>query len=83
MTSFKRAFSDADISWMKNLYDGDHTDLQDAAVELERVYAYVLALEALKAKADDALLRYATLRSDTYEDGKAARDYLKLSKELG
>lgn len=47
--------------------------------ELERK---LVKLEALKQKADDALLRYATLKSDCYEDGKVAREYLKAAKEL-
>lgn len=78
MTSFKPAFSDADISWMKNLYDGDHTDLQDAAVELERVYAYVLALEELKAKADEMAEYFAKYSSP----GDRPYEYLKAAKEL-
>ena len=78
MTSFKRAFSDADISWMKNLHDGDHTGLQDAAVELERVYAYVKALEALKAKADEM----ANTINAYGEYPWLAHEYLEAAKEV-
>lgn len=42
----------------------------------------IYALIELKRIADDTVLRYATLKSDCYEDGKAARDYLRKSAAI-
>jgi len=42
----------------------------------------IYALRELKKMADDTVLRYATLKSDRYEDGKPARDYLMQSAAI-
>jgi hypothetical protein len=98
MSKFNRAFSDEDLQrecwepdkWIvsdevKRAYA--HIDDLERKLNHIQIAANIFEdrckkLEALKARADNALLRYATLKSDCYEDGKAAREYLKAAKEL-
>lgn len=77
--------------WNKNQQEQDGIDdtkfgllvqLGQISGQIKELKIYIEKLEALKVKADNALLRYATLKSDSYEDSKAAREYLEAAREL-